>query len=158
MENPVDAVSGMVNGGRALTAPPSGGSDAPAAVPPSREPAAVPVDTVEISTAAVQAARSKQVDLPQRPAARGEAAPVPQKPRTDSEVNFNFNKDLGLMTKQVVNSQTGKVEKEIPPEELVKLRARIQKAVDNFKSHHAKPPSGGIVKGGAADGASEEAA
>ena len=157
MENPVEAVSGMVNGGRALTPPSPGGSDAPAG-PLPRESVAAPVDTVEISTAAIQAARSKRVDLPQRPAAEGESVQVSRKPESGSEVSFSFNKDLGLMTKQIVNSQTGQVEKQIPPEELVKLRARIQKAVDSFKSHHARPDPGGISKGGEADGASEEAA
>jgi hypothetical protein len=157
MENPVDAVSSLVSGGRALTTPPSGGSGLPSVPPP--EPASSPVDTVDISPAAIQAARSKQAALPRKPvAAREPAEDSRQKETSGSEVSFNFNKDLGLMTKQIVNSQTGKVEREIPPEALVKLRARIQEAVNNFKSQHGRSASGGIAKGAEADGASEEAA
>lgn len=145
MENPVDAVSGLVSGAQGLTAPPSGGRDAPVAGPPLRETLSSPVDTVEISPAAIQqAARSRQTDPLQRPAAQREPVQVPEKQESGSEVSFSFNQDLGLMTKQVVNSQTRQVEREIPPEAQVKLRVRIQKAVDSFKSNHAKSASGGI--------------
>ena len=161
MENPVDAVTNAVSGGQALTPPPAGVGNAPPPVQPNREPVTPRTDTVEISTAAFQASRAsgtRKVELPQRPTAKDESVQVPQKPQSDSEVNFSFNKDLGLMTKQVVNSQTGKVEREIPPQELLDLRARIGRAVEKFKSYHAKASVGGAARGGQAETSSEEAA
>ena len=158
MENPVDAVSVALNGGRAPVALPKAGSEQPVAAPLARDPSR-PVDTVEISKAArFRAAKLLQRQVDQdKPVLQGEGADRPASPGQD--INFSFNRDLGMLTKQIVNSKTGEVEKQIPPEELVKLRARIHEFLKSTgKSGQADPKQLESLGSGADEGASEGAA
>lgn len=94
-------------------------------------------DRVEISTQALEAAKSQVIKL--RPAQASKGSGEAKGP--GGHVNFDYNQDLGILTKQIVDRVTGKVEKQFPPEAVVALREQLHKVLGEFIQNNggAKP-------------------
>ena len=130
--NPIDALSGVGKGGAS-----SGGYAARALTDPqdasvqAQSKAADPVqagraDRIELSAQAIiAAAQSGQKDafgkdLPQaRPADMQSFNPI------NLNIQFNFNKELGILEATVIDSKTHKILRQVPPQDVLELQSRI---------------------------------
>ena len=127
-DNPVDQVVAAGGGGGAPPSlrPPVATEGEPT---PAKQPAAPPrLDKVEISAAgqaaAVEAVRIHGV-APAAVQAPSKAPPA-EAPREDGSVSINFNKDLGILQAKIVDPVTHEVIREIPPDDVLKMAARIR--------------------------------
>ena len=130
--NPIDALSGVGKGGAS-----SGGYAAQALVE-AQDPVAqaqtrsadprqdIRSDKIELSAQALIAAAQAGLkdafgkDLPQdRPADMQSYNPV------NLNIQFNFNKELGILEATVIDAKTHKILRQVPPQDVLELQSRI---------------------------------